>query len=57
MDFDEDLCKKFPAYDYKPSFTYMELKFINSQTIETEQIFDYFSLKKSNFQPKTIKIA
>ena len=38
MDFIEVLYKKFPAYQYKPSKTYLKWKFNDAQTFETEKI-------------------
>ena len=49
MDFTEDLYKKCPAYQYKPSQTYLQWKFNNTQTFETEKIrhftTEFFSSK------------
>ena len=40
MDFTEVLCKKFPAYHYKSSQTFLQLELNHRQTFETERIFD-----------------
>ena len=56
VDFTEVLCKKKSAYNYMPSLTYMQLKFNNKQTIETEQIFEFFS-KTAFSPPKKWKLA
>ena len=54
VDFTEVLCKKFPAYHYKHSQTFLQMELSHRQTFETERIFDFFP-KSHLFFTKMVK--